>query len=98
MTEKYGLTLNEITRISNEIKESLFNAMVGDKIITEDDADYLSQKYAVIAAEKGMLGRSFDSQREVVENEIMVYTFKTCNAELDDYEDDEAPTDEQLFN
>ena len=90
---------NTLTVIANGVKEGLMQALVGEGIMSREEALYVASNYTVVITKKGWLGQLFDRVRGVRDGEISINIMRGCTLDsLDEADEDDIDIDESQFN
>ena len=72
----YTLTLEDMTRNANSVKEELLNALHRKEFITKEQLDDLSANYCMIMHRKGTFGKLWDKVRGITGDDLRVSLVK----------------------
>ncbi len=72
------MTEQDLTKISNQIKEQLMAALAGDGLIDPDKAREVVEYYAIIIAKKDWLGKIFDKIRGTSDEGLAIQVVRAC--------------------
>ena len=93
----YSMTENDLTKISNQVKESLVQALLGNEIISNENARKVVNEYTIVVTQKGWLGNLWDKFHGIKGEHMAINVLKTCrmgNLEIEETEDVVEENDE----